>query len=323
MFFFGLVIIHGDNWWILSRCKSSHFLHHFGHRDMLTDISANIFFKIDPRRGLLADSIRFKLGKRQNIRFSSFSDQGQRTPGFQIQDRWETLRQWWSTLCLKRTAGRGGSSLVVIRECEESELGGLKIRMAIAGVTLSLNLLLVIRSTASTISATRAGRSTGSHTRNLTAFPACVADIDCEAISIERSEHFKCFQFMCFPWNNEKLQSPYKSCQKKSDCNSSEMDCLRHQDRRNVLRGICLHESDLLSCFSHTDCPDGQQCLVGWCTGQPEYLEAIAEMGCDSDNFCEDLLLGDACCYDLRGAVLPEGSWHGEGDDFQSLFYCH
>ena len=72
MFFFGLVIIHGDNWWILTHCKSSHFLHHFGHRNMLTDISANIFFKIDPRRGPLIDSIRFKLGKRQNKIFILF-----------------------------------------------------------------------------------------------------------------------------------------------------------------------------------------------------------------------------------------------------------
>ena len=157
--------------------------------------------------------------------------------------------------------------------------------------------------------------------RNLTNFPACVTDIDCESVSIERSADFKCFQFMCFPWNQPDLQAPYTSCQRKSDCNSSgETECLRHQDRRNVLRGICLDKSDLLKCFSHTDCPDDQQCVVGWC-GQAEYLEEIAWLGCDSDSYCEDILLGDACCYDLRGAVLPEHAWLGE--DQCLLHYCH
>ena len=89
------------------------------------------------------------------------------------------------------------------------------------------------------------------------------------------------------------------------------MECFRHQDRRNVLHGICLDKSHLLKCFSHTDCPANRECVVGWC-GEPEYLEAIAEMGCDSDSYCEDLLIGDACCYDLRGAVLPETTWLGE-----------
>ena len=170
--------------------------------------------------------------------------------------------------------------------------------MRIADVTLFLSLWLSGISSVASIS------------RNLTNFPACVTDIDCESVSVDRSADFKCFQFMCFPWNDPDLQSPYMSCQKKSDCNR-ETECLRHQDRRNVLRGICLEKSDLLKCFSHTDCPDDEQCAVGWC-GQPEYLEAIEDLGCDSDSYCEDLLIGDACCYDLRGAVLPDGAWLGE-----------
>jgi len=169
-----------------------------------------------------------------------------------------------------------------------------------AGVTLFLSTWLLA-----------ATRIIGATSRNMTNFPACVTDIDCESVSIERSADFKCFQFMCFPWNHPELQPPYTSCQKNSDCNSSpETECLRHQDRRNVLRGICLDKIDLLKCFSHTDCPDDRQCVVGWC-GQPDYLETIAGLGCDSDSYCEDLLLGDACCYDLRGAVLPEGAWLG------------
>ena len=124
---------------------------------------------------------------------------------------------------------------------------------------------------------------------------------------------------MCFPWNHPELQLPYTSCQKNSDCNSSpETECLRHQDRRNVLRGICLDKVDLFKCFSHSDCSDDRQCVVGWC-GQPDYLETIAGLGCDSDSYCEDLLLGDACCYDLRGAVLPEGAWLGEAIVFYTI----
>ena len=106
---------------------------------------------------------------------------------------------------------------------------------------------------------------------------------------------------------------PGKTCQRTSDCNSPELECFRHQDRRNVLQGLCLHSSHLLNCFTHTDCPDDLQCVVGWCA-PARYLDAIAELGCDSDGLCEDLLLGDACCYDLRGAVLPEGSWPGGYD---------
>jgi len=147
-------------------------------------------------------------------------------------------------------------------------------------------------------------------TRNLTNFPACVSDIDCQPVSLQRSADFKCFQFMCFPWNEPALQAPYTTCQRTSDCNSPELECFRHQDRRNVLQGLCLHSSHLLTCFSHSDCPDDLQCVVGWCA-PARYLDAIAELGCDSDGLCEDLLLGDACCYDLRGAVLPEGSWPG------------
>jgi len=176
-----------------------------------------------------------------------------------------------------------------------------------SSATLSLILWL---SAANSITTATTSATTTSATRNLTTFPACVTDIDCESVSVDRSADFKCFQFMCFPWNSPDLQWPYKTCQKNSDCNSTEMECFRHQDRRNVLHGICLDKSHLLKCFSHTDCPANRECVVGWC-GEPEYLEAIAEMGCDSDSYCEDLLIGDACCYDLRGAVLPETTWLG------------
>ena len=173
--------------------------------------------------------------------------------------------------------------------CEQAKLYS-KMRIASATLSFTLWLLAATSITTSATSITSATAATIA-TRNLTTFPACVTDIDCESVSLELSADFKCFQFMCFPWNNPDLQSPYKTCQKNSDCNSLEMECFRHQDRRNVLHGICLHISDLLKCFSHTDCLVGQQCVVGWC-GQPQYLEAIAALGCDSDSYCEDLLIG-------------------------------
>ena len=44
--------------------------------------------------------------------------------------------------------------------------------------------------------------------RNITAFPACVSDSDCQ-------NDFKCFQYMCYPWNQKKQQGPFRSCKRR------------------------------------------------------------------------------------------------------------
>ena len=45
-------------------------------------------------------------------------------------------------------------------------------------------------------------------TRDIKAFPACVTDSDCAAVTGLGGEvaDFKCFQSMCFPWANRELQ---------------------------------------------------------------------------------------------------------------------
>ena len=46
-------------------------------------------------------------------------------------------------------------------------------------------------------------------TRDIKAFPACVTDSDCAAVTGLGGEvaDFKCFQSMCFPWANKELQA--------------------------------------------------------------------------------------------------------------------
>ena len=48
--------------------------------------------------------------------------------------------------------------------------------------------------------------------------------------------------------------------------------------------------------------------MVGHC-GDPEYLSSLAELPCEDDHLCEDLLLGQECCFDIAGGVqhLEEG----------------
>ena len=88
--------------------------------------------------------------------------------------------------------------------------------------------------------------------------------------------------------------------------------------------GICLREAELQRCFEHEDCSEDLRCVAGHC-GERTYFEAIRNIplagGCDQDSgldhLCQvlsdqeeayplfnadlfqDLLIGDACCYDL------------------------
>ena len=37
--------------------------------------------------------------------------------------------------------------------------------------------------------------------RNITIFPACIADDDCHKyFSADKVQEYKCFQYMCYPW---------------------------------------------------------------------------------------------------------------------------
>jgi hypothetical protein len=69
-----------------------------------------------------------------------------------------------------------------------------------------------------------------------------------------------------------------------------------------VFSGICLAKREIESCFEHKDCGSGLKCINQVC-GDPQYLDAILELGCEKDNFCVDLLLGPRCCFDISGAL--------------------
>merc|ERR1711962_323257 len=154
--------------------------------------------------------------------------------------------------------------------------------------------------------------------RDLTKFPACVTDQDCKA-----EDGYKCFQYMCYPWNRSSREhkGAFRSCSKSSDCNALEpeeggdgknADCYRHQDRRNVFTGLCFPKSEMKQCFSHGDCAaSGLKCVNQIC-GDPAYLEAIRDLGCEQDNLCDDMLLGDHCCFDISGGL--EGWNTGQAD---------
>ena len=82
-------------------------------------------------------------------------------------------------------------------------------------------------------------------------FPVCVADDDCRDISEQADGDYRCFQYRCFPWNDQELQGKFKSCKKRSDCvqlgvveggDGGDGECFRHQDKRNVHAGICLKQ---------------------------------------------------------------------------------
>ena len=87
--------------------------------------------------------------------------------------------------------------------------------------------------------------------RDVDKFPVCVTDSDCDSISDRQGESYKCFQYMCYPWNSPSLAHPFRTCKRRSDCkdlreeeggDGGNGDCFRHQDRRNVFSGICLSD---------------------------------------------------------------------------------
>merc|ERR1719420_2187860 len=104
--------------------------------------------------------------------------------------------------------------------------------------------------------------------RDLAKFPACIEDDDCEKVSEQQEADFKCFQYMCFPWDNQTLANGFQSCRKSKDCQTEENTCFRHWDRKHVHRGVCLHKSETVACSEHDTCSPGLLCVNGHC-GDP------------------------------------------------------
>jgi hypothetical protein len=126
--------------------------------------------------------------------------------------------------------------------------------------------------------------------RHLAAFPACLTDSDCGAVSRTKGADYKCFQSMCFPWDRTDLTDGFQSCTKRSQCQAEAMkttlgqgqghvqgqgqgwDCFRHSDRRKVFQGVCLPGAEMAQCFTHSDCSQGLHCVNGYC-GQKDYFQ--------------------------------------------------
>ena len=51
--------------------------------------------------------------------------------------------------------------------------------------------------------------------RDISKFPACMNDNDCELL---KEADYKCFQYMCYPWNTTAIVRPFRSCRRRSDC---------------------------------------------------------------------------------------------------------
>jgi len=152
--------------------------------------------------------------------------------------------------------------------------------------------------------------------RDLEDFPVCVIDEDCLSISTETNQDYRCFQYMCYPWNYPEMKGAFRTCQTKDDCKKLKEDeggdgndgeCFRHPDKRKVLSGICLLQSEAEKCFENSDCSGSLVCVNGFC-GERDYLIALGEQSCVDDSVCRDLLLGDFCCYDVRD--LPADADH-------------
>merc|ERR1712212_562835 len=143
--------------------------------------------------------------------------------------------------------------------------------------------------------------------RDPAVFPVCVTDEDCEDMTNQHGFNYKCFQYMCYPWNKEGDDAPFRSCKRRSDCGAltkeeggsgDDGECFRHQDRRNVFTGICLDKRENKHCSEHSDCEDDLRCIKGFC-GDKQYFNELQSFSCEVNFFCEDLLIGDMCCYDF------------------------
>merc|ERR1711892_1172662 len=145
-------------------------------------------------------------------------------------------------------------------------------------------------------------------------FPVCVTDEDCDGMTNEHGDDYKCFQYMCYPWNKKGEGAPFRGCKRRSDCSGlteeeggdgEDGDCFRHQDRRNVFTGICLEKRQNTRCFEHSDCPGDLKCINGFC-GDKQYFQELGSFSCEVSTFCEELLIGDLCCYDFTAEFNNE-----------------
>jgi hypothetical protein len=132
-------------------------------------------------------------------------------------------------------------------------------------------------------------------------YPACIDDTDCIKTHRLKDDDYACFQYFCYPWKNK--DGPLKLCQRDKDCASGtrgaggggrqvqQAECVRHYDRRAVTSGVCMAE--VVECGQHEECGQNssgnKKCCNGYCCSD-KYYEAMQELPCQSDDFCQVIL---------------------------------
>jgi len=127
-------------------------------------------------------------------------------------------------------------------------------------------------------------------------FKICIDDSDC--LKIGEGDKFACFQFLCYPWEDDSAVAPKDRiplCRKDKDCDANKK-CYRHNDRRRVSKGLCFDEPE--DCGIEEDaekCPKDKGCCGSLCC-EKKYFEQYSQLPCMNHRGCEDLGLGKFCC---------------------------
>ncbi|TRY73297.1 hypothetical protein TCAL_13046 [Tigriopus californicus] len=122
---------------------------------------------------------------------------------------------------------------------------------------------------------------------------SCIDDSDC--LKLGEGNKYACFLYVCYPWRDDsKVPEDERrdTCRKDSDC-SSDQECHRHHDRRNIVKGLCFDE--ISECETPNECSEGFGCCGGYCCEQ-KYYAHFTDLPCVSHLGCRDLGLGQFCC---------------------------
>ena len=74
----------------------------------------------------------------------------------------------------------------------------------------------------------------------------------------QENDSYACFQYMCYPYTGKDKKHPLRLCKKSSDCtklsskeggDGADGECVRHHNRRQVTKGICVKSRYLEFCF--------------------------------------------------------------------------
>jgi len=148
-----------------------------------------------------------------------------------------------------------------------------------------------------------AGRSDLPQTANLvhsSAVPAvqvCIDDSDCHNLD---GGAYACFQYICYPYENDNMARDKKQhCWKTDDCGPNQV-CHRHPERRKISFGLCMEEWGDCRENGERDCKGmgPNKCCNGQYCCEQEYFDQLKKLPCVNDMMCKDLGYGAYCCPD-------------------------